>query len=65
MKMSQRAARAMTLVYISSALVTSMRSTPGGAGNAVGPLTSDTRAPASAAATASAYPIFPVLWLVR
>ena len=55
----------MTSACISSALVTSRRSTPRGAGSAVGPLTSDTRAPASAAAAATAYPIFPVLWLVR
>ena len=63
--MSQRSDRAITSAYISSALVTSMRSTPGGAGSAVGPLTSDTRAPSSSAAAATAYPIFPLLWLVR
>ena len=55
----------MTSAYISSALATSVRSTPGGVGSAVGPLTSDTRAPSRAAAAATAYPIFPVLWLVR
>ncbi len=54
----------MTASYISPAELTQTRSTPKGASRWVGPLTRTTRAPASAAASATAYPIFPELKLL-
>ena len=48
---------------ISSAVCTSTRCTLGGVGKVTGPATSTVSAPASAAAWASANPIFPELWL--
>ena len=51
---------ALTAAAISSALSTSIRSTPGGVASATGPETSVTRAPAAAAAAAIAKPCFPL-----
>ncbi len=64
MNTSHDATRLSTAAAMSAALCTSTRSTLAGVGSVVGPATSVTVAPASAAACASAKPILPELVLV-